>query len=89
MGYHSMRLWVEERVPSRAIYIRMRITTIKVFRVDLPIAGNGYKVSGGRVFKTLDSTFVLVETDAGIVGMGEGCPLGSAALSQTEVRQQS
>lgn len=58
----------------------MRIESIKVHRVELPIAGTGYKVSGGRGYQTLDSTIVIVETDAGISGVGESCPLGPAYL---------
>ncbi len=53
----------------------MKISRIRVFRVDLPIVG-GHRISGGRHFKTLDDTVVIVDTDEGVSGIGENCPLG-------------
>ena len=35
-----------------------------------------YKWSGGKSVSVFDSTIVGIETDAGIVGYGEVCPLG-------------
>ena len=55
----------------------MRITGIKVFQVDLPIAGGEFHQSGGRIWRSLDSTVVRISTDAGIVGWGESCPFGA------------
>ncbi|WP_424988310.1 mandelate racemase/muconate lactonizing enzyme family protein [Microbulbifer sp. S227A] len=58
----------------------MKITAITVYQVDLPLA-QPYWLSGGRLkFETLDSTFVRVDTDAGITGWGEGCPWGHTYL---------
>jgi L-alanine-DL-glutamate epimerase-like enolase superfamily enzyme len=57
----------------------MKITKIAVYQVDLPIEG-GHRISGGRSFTTLDDTVVIIETDEGISGIGEGCPLGTAYL---------
>lgn len=57
----------------------MKITKISVYKVDLPIEG-GHRISGGRSFTTLDDTVVVVDTDKGISGIGEGCPLGTAYL---------
>lgn len=54
----------------------MKISRIRVFRVDLPIVG-GHRISGGRHFDTLDDTVVIVDTDGGISGIGENCPLGT------------
>jgi len=54
----------------------MRITKISAFRVDLPLHEGDYKWSGGKSVTVFDSTVVRVETDAGITGFGEVCPLG-------------
>ncbi len=54
----------------------MRITKISAFRVDLPLHEGDYKWSGGKSVTVFDSTVVRVETDAGITGYGEVCPLG-------------
>ncbi|MEK9924204.1 MAG: mandelate racemase, partial [Alphaproteobacteria bacterium] len=54
----------------------MKITSITVFKVDLPLE-HPYWLSGGRLkFEVLDATIVKIETDAGIVGWGEGTPWG-------------
>lgn len=54
----------------------MKITRISVFQKDLPLK-DPYWLSGGRLkFEVLDATFVKLETDAGIVGWGEGTPWG-------------
>jgi L-alanine-DL-glutamate epimerase-like enolase superfamily enzyme len=58
----------------------MRITGIKAYRVELPLHEGAYKWSGGNVVKVFDSTVVAVETDQGITGYGEICPLGPAYL---------
>jgi L-alanine-DL-glutamate epimerase-like enolase superfamily enzyme len=58
----------------------MKITSITVYQVDLPLLEGSYKWSGGKSVKVFDSTVVRVETDAGIVGHGEVCPLGPAYL---------
>ncbi len=54
----------------------MRITRITAYRVELPLHEGSYKWSGGKAVTEFDSTIVRVETDAGIVGHGEVCPLG-------------
>jgi L-alanine-DL-glutamate epimerase-like enolase superfamily enzyme len=54
----------------------MRITRIAAYRVELPLHEGSYKWSGGKAVTVFDSTIVRVETDAGIVGHGEVCPLG-------------
>ena len=58
----------------------MRITRIKVYRVDLPLHEGSYKWSGGNFVTVFDSTVVEIETEAGITGYGEICPLGPAYL---------
>src|SRR5580765_2881491 len=54
----------------------MKITRILAYRVDLPLHETTYKWSGGKSVTIFDSTIVRVETDAGITGHGEVCPLG-------------
>jgi L-alanine-DL-glutamate epimerase-like enolase superfamily enzyme len=54
----------------------MRITRIRAYQVSLPLHEGSYKWSGGKSVSVFDSTVVEVETDAGVVGYGEVCPLG-------------
>jgi L-alanine-DL-glutamate epimerase-like enolase superfamily enzyme len=58
----------------------MKITGIKVYQVDLPLKEGDYKWSEGKSVAVFDSTVVRVETDAGIAGHGEVCPLGPVYL---------
>ena len=59
----------------------MKITQIRVYQVDLPL-NKPYWLSGGRLkFERLDSTIVAVDTDAGITGWGEGCPIAQNGRS--------
>ena len=54
----------------------MKITRIFAHRVELPLKEGSYKWSGGKSVSVFDSTIVGVETDTGLVGYGEVCPLG-------------
>jgi cis-L-3-hydroxyproline dehydratase len=54
----------------------MKIQHIRAYQVDLPLHEGSYKWSGGKSVTVFDSTVVEVETDAGLVGYGEVCPLG-------------
>jgi L-alanine-DL-glutamate epimerase-like enolase superfamily enzyme len=54
----------------------MKITRIAAYQVDLPLHEGSYKWSGGKSVEVFDSTVVRVETDEGVVGHGEVCPLG-------------
>ncbi|TDQ78817.1 L-alanine-DL-glutamate epimerase-like enolase superfamily enzyme [Dongia mobilis] len=58
----------------------MKITAIRAHRVELPLHEGSYKWSGGNQVVVFDSTVIAVETDAGITGYGEVCPLGPAYL---------
>src|ERR1700690_2264299 len=58
----------------------MRISKIDAYRVELPLHEGSYKWSGGNAVSVFDSTVVAVDTDAGIAGWGEICPLGPAYL---------
>ena len=59
----------------------MKITSIRAYQVDLPLHEGTYKWSGGNSVAVFDSTVVVVETDSGLSGYGEVCPLGSAYLA--------
>src|SRR6187402_1321689 len=54
----------------------MRISRILAYRVELPLHEVTYKWSGGKSVTVFDSTIVRVETDGGLAGHGEVCPLG-------------
>ena len=58
----------------------MKISRIAVFQVDLPLHEGSYNWSGGKSVQVFDSTVVRVETDAGLTGHGEVCPLGPVYL---------
>ncbi len=58
----------------------MKITGIKAWQVDLPLREGRYNWSNGNFVEVFDSTVVAVETDTGITGYAECCPLGSAYL---------
>ena len=58
----------------------MKIARILAFRVELPLHETTYKWSGGKSVTVFDSTIVRVETDTGLAGHGEVCPLGSFYL---------
>ena len=54
----------------------MKIQRILAYRVELPLREGSYKWSGGKSITIFDSTVVCVETDSGLRGFGEVCPLG-------------
>ena len=54
----------------------MKITRIAVYGVELPLHEGSYNWSGGKSVSVFDSTIVAVETDQGVTGHGEVCPLG-------------
>jgi L-alanine-DL-glutamate epimerase-like enolase superfamily enzyme len=54
----------------------MKIRRIRAYRVELPLVESSYKWSGSKVVTVFDSTVVAVETDSGLTGFGEVCPLG-------------
>ena len=58
----------------------MKIKRISVYQVDLPLVEGRYSWSGGKSVDVFDSTVVRVETDSGLSGWGEVCPLGPAYL---------
>ena len=58
----------------------MKISSIAVYRVELPVGEGSYNWSNANTVSVFDSTVVEIATDAGITGWGEVCPLGSAYL---------
>ncbi len=54
----------------------MKIARIFAHRVELPLIEGSYKWSGGKSVSVFDSTIVGVETECGLIGYGEVCPLG-------------
>lgn len=58
----------------------MKITRILAYQVDLPLQEGSYSWSGSRRIEAYDSTVVRIETDSGLIGYGEVCPLGPAYL---------
>ena len=54
----------------------MKITRIAAYRVELPLHEGSYDWSGGKSVSVFDSTVLRIETDAGVTGHGEVCPLG-------------
>ena len=58
----------------------MKISKISVNQVGLPLYEGTYNWSGGKSVQVFDSTVVRIETDEGITGHGEVCPLGPVYL---------
>src|SRR5829696_8329800 len=54
----------------------MKIVRIAAYPTALPLHEGSYQWSGGKSVAVFDSTVVGVETDTGLVGYGEVCPLG-------------
>ena len=54
----------------------MKISSIRVFQVDLPLVEGRYSWSEGKFVEVFDSTVVELVTDDGLSGFGEVCPLG-------------
>ena len=57
----------------------MRISRIRVFRADLPMREGRYSWSN-QSHSAFDTTVVLIDTDSGLTGVGECCPLGPTYL---------
>lgn len=54
----------------------MKIIRIRAYQVDLPLHEGSYKWSGGKSVTVFDSTVLAIDTDEGVTGFGEVCPLG-------------
>jgi L-alanine-DL-glutamate epimerase-like enolase superfamily enzyme len=58
----------------------VKIKAIRAWQVDLPLKEGRYSWSKGNFVEVFDATVVAVETDSGLTGYAECCPLGSAYL---------
>src|ERR1043165_7255718 len=54
----------------------MKIRRISVYRAELPLVEGSYRGSGGKSVSVFDSSIVRIDTDEGVTGYGEVCPLG-------------
>jgi len=54
----------------------MKITRISIYKKALTYVGGTYVWGAGNVIDTAMSTIVVIDTDAGISGVGEFCPCG-------------
>src|SRR5438270_4484057 len=59
----------------------MRLTRLAAYRVELPLVEGSYQWAGGKSVAVFDSTVVRIDTDDGLSGYGEVCPLGPAYLA--------
>ena len=57
----------------------MKISKISIYQIDLPMKEGTYQWST-QSFAAFDSTVVIIETDEGLNGIGETCPLGPSYL---------
>ena len=53
----------------------MRIARVQVFQKSLPVKDGPYTMSGQDVYE-MDTTVVRLESDTGVTGWGEVCPVG-------------
>ncbi len=58
----------------------MKIARLHLLGLTLHYVHGEYAMSGGRTISALDTTLVKLETDDGLVGYGETCPLGATYL---------
>ncbi|WP_193141341.1 cis-3-hydroxy-L-proline dehydratase [Meridianimarinicoccus sp. MJW13] len=58
----------------------MKITKLNVYQVGLPLKEGRYNWSNGNFVEVFDSTVLEIQTDEGLSGYAECCPLGSAYL---------
>ena len=54
----------------------MKITNIQIHRTDLPYVGGEYRWGRGNAISVAKTSVVVIETDAGLTGVGEFCPCG-------------
>ena len=58
----------------------VKIQRIAVYELNLPYRGARYAMSGGRTASSWATIVVRVDTDQGLSGFGEACPLGCTYL---------
>ena len=72
----TFELFKDSAQSRSSSFLLMKISRIFAHRVDLPLHETTYKWSGGKSVTVFDSTVIGVETDSGLIGYGEVCPLG-------------
>lgn len=55
----------------------MKITHVDIFEVTLPTKGGSYRRAGALSAPGNSSVILRVQTDAGLTGLGEHCPIGT------------
>lgn len=73
-GEAEVGAWLD--IAGDNVWPAMKIAKIFAHRVELPLHEGKYSWSGGKSVSVFDSTIVGVETDEGLIGYGEVCPLG-------------
>ena len=68
-----------DKIP-RKIFKMIKIKSIEVYQIDLPIKEGKYNWSHGNSVSVFDSTVVKIKTNKDIDGLGEVCTLGPAYL---------
>ena len=58
----------------------MKISRIAAYKVDLPLEEGRYSWSEGKSVASFDSTVLRIDTDRGVTGWAEICPLGPVYL---------
>ena len=58
----------------------MKITSLSLYKIDLPYVGGEYAWGDGFVIRTAESYVLRIETDTSHVGWGEICPIGANYL---------
>ena len=58
----------------------MKIQTIKVYKINIPLKEGSYKWAHGNWVEEFDTSIIVIETDKKILGVGEVCTLGSSYL---------
>ena len=59
----------------------MKISSIELYKVDLPYSGGVYLLSGGRQYTSFDASIVRIICDDGTEGWGESTPFGSTYIA--------
>src|SRR5262249_39761913 len=59
----------------------MKIKSIALFNIELPLRRGTYTLSGGRTYRSLTTSIVKVQTEDGRTGWGETCPFGPNYLA--------
>ncbi len=59
----------------------MKVIRVSALQAELPYVGGEYRWGRGEILSIALSTVIVVETDAGLAGYGECCPIGSNYLA--------